>query len=55
MNHAIPSNASQHAVPPVSQPTPGYRNEQQNATGPAPIERSHAQTDDRPDAILGYN
>ena len=55
MNNAIPATTAQQAVPPTIQPMPGYRDEPQNQAVPAINERNPAQTDDSPDAILGYN
>jgi len=55
MNPSTASTASQHVVPSASQPTPGYRDERQHLAAPSMVERNPAQTDDSPDAILGYN
>lgn len=55
MNHAIPATAGQSAAPSDKLPAAGYRDAREEATGPAAGERNPAQTDDSPDAILGYN
>jgi hypothetical protein len=55
MNNATPKTAAQQAIPATAQPMPGYLAEPQNQAVPANGERNPAQTDDSPDAILGYN
>lgn len=55
MNNAIPTTTALHAAPRAPQPTTASGNEPQHQAEPASGERNPAQTDDSPDAILGYN
>lgn len=59
MNPSTTSTSSlhtaQHAAPSTSQATPPRRDELQAVAMPTMDERNPAQTDDSPDAILGYN
>lgn len=50
-----PLHTAQHAAPSASQVTPPRRDELLAVAAPTMNERNPAQTDDSPDAILGYN
>lgn len=54
MSHPAPSTPHQHTALPPDRPAPVDLDPRQ-ASVPQSGERNPAQTDDSPDAILGYN